>query len=835
MVAFLKYVLLKIKEIFYRLYLNIKQKFTLNYWKQKSIEIKQYDWKRNGLGDIFKIGWRFLFLIIKIGVFFFIIVYLGLLGRMPSQKELKAHQNSVASEVYSSDSVLLGRYFIQDRTNVEYKDISPEVVKALVATEDARFYEHKGIDSRSLARVIIKSILLQEESSGGGSTISQQLAKNLYPRQNYWIFTTPVNKLQEMIIARRIETIYNKDEVLELYLNTVPLGGNLFGIERAALRFFDKHAKTLKTEEAAVLIGMLKATTTYNPRLNPEKSKLRRNVVLNQMVKYNKLDPQKAEVLKKKPLTLRYNYKSHSEGLAPYFREHLRLELVKWCATFEKENGDPVNLYTDGLKIYTTINSEMQKHAEKAVRRRMSLLQKEFETHWKGQSPWGKDGSILKNAMVKSTRYKKLKNAGASEEEIEEVFQQPVAMEVFNWKGSTKRTMSPMDSLRYYQKFLNTGLISIEPKTGYVKAWVGGINHEVFKYDHVLSKRQVGSTFKPIVYAAALEKGIEPCTYFENKLISYPEYKNWTPQNAGGQYGGKYSMKGALAHSINTVSTQILMQTGIKPTIELARKMGIAAKLPEVPSISLGVANISLFEMVSAYTTFANEGYHVKPIYITKILDRKGKVLRQEDPEFGKKAMAIQNAQIMLNLMQGVIEEGSGARLRSQFGLQIDIAGKTGTTQDQADGWFIGITPELVTGVWVGAENPKVRFRTLALGQGANTALPIWGEYMLSLLRDKDFRNFASLRFPLLPPQILDQLDCESFIEEEKMDNFLDRFFNNIFSEPKDNEERKKELEKKDREREERWEAYRRAKEKQKRERKERKKKRKRENGLFNF
>jgi len=763
-------------------------KLTLLYWQQNLKQLRQYNWHTAQARDFLLLwhGAQRLLLFLFLGfLVFYLAVYLGLLGNIPSQRALKAIQNNTASEVYSADSILLGRYYIQDRTNVRYQDIAPQAIEALIATEDARFYEHQGIDTRSLFRVLFKTFLLQDESSGGGSTLNQQLAKNLYPRRDYMFFSTPINKLREFIIARRLEGIYTKPEILELYLNTVPMGGDLYGIERAARRFFNTSADSLKTEEAAVLIGMLKATTTYNPRLNVEKSQQRRNVVLGQMVKYGYLPASKADSLENLPLKLKYRYETHNDGLAPYFREQLRLELVKWCATQEKEDGKFYNLYTDGLKIYTTIYAGMQKQAEQAVRRRMTRLQKQFNAHWQGRSPWGNNPEVIQTAMLRSDRYKKLKATGKSEAEIKKIFAQPVSMQVFNWGGITKRTMSPLDSLRYYEKFLNTGLLAMEPHTGFIRAWVGGINHHVFKYDHVRAKRQVGSTFKPFVYAAALEKGLEPCDYFPNQRMTYPAYDNWSPRNADGKYGGEYSMAGALANSVNTVSAQIIMKTGIPSAIAVARRLGVQSNLPNVPALALGATDLSLLEMVSAYTTFANDGYYVKPVYILQITDRTGKILQKHRPNIGaRRAIAYENAATMINLMQRVVEEGSAGRLRSEFKLTMDVAGKTGTTQEHTDGWFIGITPDLVTGVWVGAENPAVRFRTLALGQGSNTALPIWGEFMALITRTRKFSAYRYSRFRPLPPELQARLACTPYLDnapasiaaESFIDRLLDRF-----------------------------------------------------------
>jgi penicillin-binding protein 1A len=717
-----------------------------------------------------------LFVLVLLGL-----VYAGALGPVPSKEALKNLQHSSASEVYSADGVLLGRYYKQDRTIVAYKDISPYAVQALIATEDARFYEHNGIDYRSVARVFVKSLLLDDESSGGGSTLSQQLAKNVYPRPRLWLLSTPISKVREMIIATRLEEVYSKEEILALYFNTVPLGEDLYGIERASERFFSTSANKLKLEQAAVLVGMLKANTSYNPRLYPERSRQRRNVVLNQMHKYGYLKESEARKAKELPLVLKYNIKHRESGPAPYFREKLRVELEEWLKDKTKADGNPYNLYRDGLKIVTTLDATMQAHAEKAVHARMSGLQKVFTNHWSGRSPWENEVEELDKLMRKSSKYKRLKAAGKSEEEIRKIFQKPVPMNLFSWNGTIKRNMSPLDSLRYYELFLNTGLLSIEPKTGYIKAWVGGINHRIFNYDHVRSKRQVGSTFKPIVYAAALEKGITPCTLFSNERVTYPEYDNWSPRNSNGVYEGAYTMRAALAHSVNTISAKLLMQTGIGETVDLAHRMGIDSDLPEVPSLALGTADISLLEMVTAYTTFLNEGNQVDAVSVLSITDSKGNVLLQHTP--GKvvtQALDRNYAATMLHLMQGVVEEGSAKKLRSEFGLQMDIAGKTGTTQNHSDGWFIGITADLVTGVWVGAESPSIHFRTIQLGQGANTALPVWGEFMRLLTRDKEFSVYRNSRFSPLNQDMLASLDCENIQREEQVKDEKQGFFDRI-------------------------------------------------------
>ncbi|MGV3706677.1 MAG: penicillin-binding protein 1A [Arcticibacter sp.] len=736
--------------------------------------------------------------LIVAGFIFYLAIYLGFFGEVPSKKRLKSLQNNSASEIYTADSVLIGRYFIQDRTNVRYRSISPYVVKALVATEDARFYDHNGVDVRGLFRVVVKSILLQDESSGGGSTLSQQLAKNLFPRKSHRLFSTPINKIREMITAVRLESVYSKEEIIELYLNTVPMGGNIYGIERASRVFFNKTSGELKMEEAAVLVGMLKANTTYNPARYPERSLARRNVVVSQMLKEGYISPAEADSIKLRPLILSYNKSRGGQGIAPYLREYLRKQLLKWAETHMDADEKPYDLYTDGLKIYTTIDSRIQLAAERAVRTQMAKLQRTFDQHWGNQAPWGRNTSVITSAMQKSDRYALLKEAGKPEEAIREIFNEKRPMTLFSWAGNKKVTMSPLDSIKYYQKILNTGLISIEPATGKVKAWVGGINHQVFKYDHILSRRQAGSTFKPILYTAALEKGIDPCMMIENKRLTYPQFENWSPQNADGNYSGKYSMKGALAYSVNTVSAQLMMQTGISQTISLAHRMGITSEIPTVPSISLGAASLSLLELVGAYTVYANTGRLVKPFSITQIRDREGNVVFQAKEAKSQQVISAGNAATMLEMMKGVVDAGSASRLKTEFGLSMDMAGKTGTTQNQADGWFIGITPKLVTGVWVGAENPLVRFRSLKLGQGANTALPVWATFMKSLVAKSAFSTYRYSKFRPLSSELAARLNCPLFVEDViveepvKKESFFKRIFKKglgIFKRKKKNQD----------------------------------------------
>ncbi len=713
-------------------------------------------------------------------VVFYQAVRFGVFGSIPDEQALGNIDNYVASEVYSEDGKLLGKYYIQERTHAPYEKISPKIIDALIATEDARFYEHNGVDNRSLLRVFIKTLLLQDESAGGGSTISQQLAKNLFQRKSLGRLSMPVNKVREAIIAQRLERVYSKKEILTLYLNTVSFGDNAFGIETAAERFFSKDPDELNQQEAAMLVGMLKATHNYNPRLFPDDALRRRNVVIYQMEKYGYLDKRKADSLSRTPLMVDYSRQNHNEGLATYFREHLRQELQQWCRDHTRPDGKPYNLYTDGLKIVTTLNAGLQQHAEEAMKENMKNLQKDFFGHWKNQPPWTGKEEILLNAIRRSGRYKSLKSRGLSEEEIQQEFNKPVPMRVFSWNGAEEKKMSPLDSVKHYLHYLNAGFLAMDPETGAVKAWVGGINHEFFKYDHVnkRTKRQVGSTFKPIVYAAALQEGADPCTYIPAARDTYPEMNGWSPGNSDGKYEGEYTLQGGLMNSVNTVSVKVLKRTGINPTISLARKMGIESDIPKLPSIALGTPEISLYEMVTAYCTFANKGKSVKPHYILRIEDQNGNVLEEfKSPSGHERVLDADNAAIMVHIMKSVVNQGTASRLRWKYNLQNDIAGKTGTTQSNADGWFIGITPDLVAGAWVGADNPGIRFRTSNLGQGASTALPVFGTFWQKVNADKKFSKLSNSRFPELSPELQAAVDCPPYRLEEEDLNLLQKIF----------------------------------------------------------
>ncbi len=697
-----------------------------------------------------------------------LLFFVFILTQTPSKDELTTIKNAVASEVYSADSVLLGRYFIQDRTEVKYEDISPHLINALIATEDIRFYRHHGIDYRSLGRVLIKTILLQDESSGGGSTITQQLAKNLFPRKSYWMGSMVINKFREAIIAMRMESIYSKKDIVALYLNTIPFGDNTYGIQAAAKRFFSTTAKDITLEQAGLLVGMLKATYYYNPRLFPERARDRRNVVFSQMVRYRYLPEAKADSLTLQPVKLAYRRTTYHEGLAPYFREHVKAELMRWCSEHTKPDGSPYNLYTDGLKIYTTIDSRLQQYAELAVSRQMADLQNVFFDHWGKTRPWKGKEEIVMDAVRRSNRYKSLKEQGLSEKEIMEVFNTRIPMRLFTWQGEKEVETTPLDSVRHHLQYLNAGFLAVDPSTGQVKAWVGGINHDFFQYDHVResTKRQVGSIFKPIVFAMAIEKGIGPCELISAERETYvnEEGEAWTPRNSNYDYDVSYTMRGALAYSVNTVSVKLIGRAGIDNTISLARKLGITSDMEADPSISLGSSSISIMEMTGAYGALANDGILNYPYFIESIQDRRGNVYQDFKPRAsGQRALSSETAQLVRHMLRGVVQEGTASRLRWRYHIMNDVAGKTGTTQDNADGWFMAATPHLVIGSWVGADDPRISFRSTYLGQGSNTALPMVAYFLEKINEDKEYEEIANAKFPDLPYSLRKRLNCDLY------------------------------------------------------------------------
>jgi len=571
-----------------------------------------------------------------------------------------------------------------------------------------------------------------------------------------------------MLLAKRLERIYNKEEILTWYLNTVPFGNGIFGIEVACKQLFNTNTESISVQNAAVLIGMLKATGVYSPLRNEDRSLDRRNTVLRQMAKNNFITTADYDSLRQLPIKLNYKKEGHTDGIATYIREQIRLDLNKILRDKLNEDGKPYNLHTDGLKIYTTLDVYLQRFAEDAVRERMTRLQADFDLHWKKREPWDHP-SFLSDQVPKTDRYTKMKRAGASEAEIEQAFNNKVPMSIFTYKGQKDTLLSPLDSLKYYLKLLNAGFLALDYKTGKVKAWVGGIDYASFKYDHVRSRRQVGSTFKPIVMAAALTQDYTPCDYFANDRVIYAEYDGWEPHNNDGKYGGFYSMEGTLVHSVNCAAVDAIIQVGTKPVIELARKLGIQSDLPSVPSLALGSADISLLEMVQAFGVFANNGNKAETYYIKRIENSKGELIVDFETEkkIPEEIMTPTHAQLMVQMLKSVAESGTARGLKTMYSIGSEIGGKTGTTQNQTDGWLIAITPNLSLGAWVGGELPQIRFRSMNLGQGSYTALPICGSFLHKLNASKSVKKFQGGAFPPLTDEAMTMMGCPYFIENE--------------------------------------------------------------------
>ena len=727
---------------------------------------------------------RFWIIVASLFLFFillFTLLSLGWLGFMPSFEELENPKSNLASEIITADQQILGKYYIENRSNAHYSELSPTLINALIATEDARFEEHSGVDTRSIFRVLGKTIIGRQKSSGGGSTITQQLAKNLFPRnKNQFKLFMVFTKFKEWIVAAKLERNYTKEEIIAMYFNTVDFGSNSFGIKTATRTYFNKSPDSLKIEEAALLVGILKAPTYYSPIRNPENAMKRREVVLNQMRKHDYITQEQYDSLRILPIDMsKYTIQDHSAGYGTYFREYLRLYLNEWCANHKKSDGTPYNLYKDGLKIYTTINYKMQKYAEEAVAEHLGKeLQPAFYKHWKGvkNAPFSQltneEIELSYNAAMKtSDRYRHLKETNASEEEIQKEFHTLIAMRIFTWQGERDTIMTPYDSLKYYKWFLHTGLMSMEPQTGYVRAYVGGINYKHFQFDNVkVGKRQVGSTFKPFVYTLAMQEGeFSPCTEVPNLPVTFDmgNGETYTPQNSDDKRDGEMiTLKWALANSINNVSAYLMKRFSPEAVVNMARKMGITSPIDAVPSLCLGTPDLSVYEMIGAISTFANKGVFVEPIFITRIEDKNGNVLENFIPK-QQEAMSEETAYLMIELMKGVVESGTGARLRYKYGLDAPIAGKTGTTQNNSDGWFMGVTPSLSTGVWVGGELRSIHFRSTNLGQGANMALPIWALYMKKVWADKTL-NIPKNNFEKPAKDISDRIDCKKFNQEIK-------------------------------------------------------------------
>lgn len=703
-------------------------------------------------------------------------VYAGLWGKLPTYAELRDIRNDEASVLYSEDGELIGKYYIENRTNVKYEGITRNALDALIATEDVRFYEHQGVDKISMLRVFFKTFLLRHRSSGGGSTISQQLAKNLYPREEQQVIFMPVVKLKEMFTARRLENIYTKDEILALYLNTVSFGENTYGIESAAQKYFSTSASDLSLPEAATLIGMLKGPSRYNPRLHPERALQRRNTVIGQMIKYDFLTEEEGEALMKTELGLAYIPVNHYSGLAPYLREKIRQDAVKIIDEYNSIYGTSYNLYKDGLILTSTIDAEMQRYAEEAVGLHMKSLQDSYYKQLGKKEPWDKHPELLTKAIQSSKIYQRLKRQGLGEAEIMKAMNAKKAMLVYSpYQGEARVEYSPIDSIKHYLKILQPGLIAMDPQTGKIKAWVGGLDFKYFQYDQVEAPRQVGSVFKPVVYSAAIHQGARVDAYYENKQTTYPEYDNWTPRNADNKYEGFYTLKGALSQSINTIAVEVLLQTGIDSVVAQARRLGITAELPPYPSLALGVADIPLKEMIRPFACFANGGKLVSQYYLNEIKDRQGNILyKVPEPEITK-ALSETEAGLMSNMLAAAINEGTGRRLRTNYGLKNEIAGKTGTTQNHVDGWFIGYNPRIVVGIRVGANDASIHFNDLRLGQGANMALPPFGEFMIRCLNSPTYSYWNTLAFPIVTTSLEKELEVPEFKDHL---NLIDKITN---------------------------------------------------------
>nr|WP_317196343.1 transglycosylase domain-containing protein [Salegentibacter tibetensis] len=745
-----------------------------------------------------KIKWALIILLslLTIFVLFFASIYFGAWGQLPSSTELKELKQNRATEVLAKNGELIGKFYVFDRQPITYNELPIHLINALVATEDARFFEHDGIDNRSLLRVVFKSILLQDDSAGGGSTISLQLAKNIYGRKDYGPLGIVVNKSQEAIIAKRLEDVYSKEEIIRLYFNTVPFSDNTFGIESAAMKFFGKHTSEINLEEAAVLVGTLKASHSYNPRIFPERSRLRRDVVLEQMGKYNYLTEDEVQEAKQRELVLNYKNYSHDKGLAPYFREQVRKDVSKILDTLKNKDGKKFNIYRDGLSVHTTLDFKLQTLAEEALKEHLEDLQKEHEEAWGAAAPWLTNQQIVDDALKNTSAWKNLAKEGHSEAEMMEILNRKHPTELFNYDGTETKNVSTRDSVAHYLKFLNAGMLAVTPQTGAVQAWVGGVNFQHFQYDHVSqSKRQVGSTFKPFVYTAALETGIEPCEYFSAREVTYAD--GWTPSNSGGEEDDphmNYNLKEALSKSMNTIAVKVLMETGIENVINQAKAMGITSDLPKVPSIALGTASLSLSELTEAYTPFVNAGKTSKAFYISKIEDGEGNILAEFKPEISENSnISETNRKIMVEIMKATVNEGTATRLRTTYGLRNDIAGKTGTTQNNKDGWFVGITPNLLAVTWVGSDDHRIGFRNTYIGQGANTALPVFAKLMQKMNSDPEFNEITRARFSPVSAEIKEMMDCDP----EKRDGFFKRLFGGGDKEeseelPKKEEEKKK-------------------------------------------
>ncbi len=718
--------------------------------------------------------WKLLATGIVLFALFIVAIGFGLFGELPSFRDIEHPKSNQASEVLGEDNRVLGTYFVQNRSDISYQEISPNVINALIATEDIRFKEHSGIDFKRTFTIFLYAIVGKKQ---GGSTITQQLALNLFSeegRQKNFLKRI-LQKFQEWVIAVKLERNYTKEEILVMYLNTVDFGNQAYGIKSAARVYFNTTPDKLTVAQSATLIGILKGISRYSPTRNPDRALARRNTIIGLMAKADMLTPLELEKEKEKPLGLRFSAATVNDGIAPYFRAVLKNDIKR---IFQERsilnNGVPYDLDRDGLKIYTTINYDMQVYAEEAQKEYMKTLQATFEKSWKGRNPFKGMEMQIEQGVKRSDRYKALQIEGKSEAEIKEDFNTPVKLSIFTWKGNIDTLMKPIDSVKYYKMLLRNAMMAMDPQTGLVKAWVGGINYEHFKYDQVkMGTRQIGSTAKPFTYAVAIENGYSPCFSVLNEpvTIETPGSPPWTPRSSG-TVPGYITLQKALALSQNYIAAFLMKQVGPTAVATLAKKMGITSDVPALPSIALGSFDASVYDMVGAYSVFANKGIWTKPTYIVRVEDRNGVVLYSERP-IPRPAMNEEVAYVMTRMLRGVVTNGTGWRLAGRYGVKAAIGGKTGTTQNNSDGWFMAISPQLVAGVWTGCEDRAFHFTSTAGGDGATTALPIFAGFMKRVyanpklkITQKDFeapKNGVSIIY-----------DCNQYQQQQEQQTELD-------------------------------------------------------------
>ena len=715
----------------------------------------------------------FIIAILALGIFISA-VYYGVFGPLYTVEQLKEFKNETATLVLSEEGTIIGKFYAENRTNVTYDKLPKHLINALVATEDARYFEHKGVDSRSLLRVLFKTILFNQKSAGGGSTINQQLAKNMYGRKRYGPLTMLVNKTKEGFLAHRLHGIYSKEEILTLYLNTVPFGENVFGIEAASRLYFNKPVEKLKTEEAAVLIGMLKANTYYNPRLYPENANRRRNVVLAQMEKYGYLKKPEKDSLQKLPLQLDYA-NLESEGPANYFLVQVKDEVNGILRDINKQNGTDYSIEKSGLTIKTTLNLNLQKYALDAYKSHLSVMQDRLRKQYNG----GESLRQLNQLTTKELkRLKLLKTADESKNR-----------ELFDWNGFYTDSISVRDSLRHSLTLLHAGLVALEPNTGAIKTWVGGIDFRTQPYDQIFAQRQIASTFKPFLYTAALENGAQPCDYLDNQKLVLTDFDDWQPQNYDKTTGGKYTMAAALAKSLNIPTVNLFLSTPYATLENLWKRMGFTQELINKPSLALGTSNASIYELAIAYAAFANGGYKIKPQTVLSIETQDGQLLYNNRLLKSKEQVLEEHYVALINAMlQKAINEGTGSSLKSKYRITIPLAGKTGTSQDYADAWFATYNPKLVLVTRVGASSPVIKFNSGANGSGSRLALPLIAKTLQKAQRNSQIKRTYISDFKPLTEELKNQIACEDYIEETG----LSKFFNTIFKKEKTTLERAK-------------------------------------------